>query len=545
MKKLALHSCIHFILATVLLCVTTSGLLVAQNPAEGQSGDVARNELESVEPVDFTSYVGPHDGVDSLADIIAIGTSLANLDEEGRSDYGGKYSIRHIPGDGPGGLLGADILSLSPRAGVDHVRNLRHIISGYLQARYGYEADAADTVSTFVTYYNAYFYRNAKYFGQKFNEAVNGALSAEAIGLSRNYAEWPGATEILIPLSANPIFGQESGPNLDETGKKVIATYLKDGEEDKQAAKDVRQDMLDLRREKLGEEQDALQERRTTLQRENRDAKRALEKAEATLTGTDDLKEREGAQEKEQELKEQLQDNRKNQNEVNAAEQTIAQRQENLGKDQRELSQEPPPSEDSEGGEKGEGGETGEKEGEGGENGEGSEPAVLPAGTEVVLLPVKDRLYRFYGIDSTDLQVVKRSKVNSIRSEDIVANETGYIVVAAAGFDTAEASAEEERSGGIRLLKLDTNLETDKQGDDDIHADSGVWEMNGELFAFLDNGNLGRFNMDLELQARSGEVLSPEMTPQFVESYVLVESEQSEFLLLDRTTMERKQELKP
>ncbi|MEM9424115.1 MAG: hypothetical protein AAF975_04935, partial [Spirochaetota bacterium] len=62
----------------------------------------------------------------------------------------------------------------------------------------------------------------------------------------------------------------------------------------------------------------------------------------------------------------------------------------------------------------------------------------------------------------------------------------------------------------------------------------------GELFAFLANGNLGRFNMDLELLKQSDEALLPEFAPRFAGAYVLLENEQDELLWLDVSSLERK-----
>ena len=485
---------------TLLMVALFNGTILAQQT------NIANDELESVGPIEFSNYVGPHERLDSLADIIAIGTQLADLDEVGRSDYGGKYSLQHIVSGGK--LFDADILSLSPSAGVDHVRNLRHIISGYLQVLYGYEGEAADTISTFVTYYNAYYQKNAEYFQQRFSLAVNEALLPENIGLSTNYADWPGATQIIIPLSANPVLEQGPAPNLDETGKKMVSEYLRDTEEDKQAAKDTLQDMLVLRQEQLQDEQNILREKQVVFQQENQKVEKALQIATAIEAATDNLQQRQAAQEERRQLKEQLQGNQKSQNQLSAVQQTIAQRQESLNKDQRELNRLSPTE------------------------------VPLPKASVVVLLPVKNHFFQFYAIDSESLELHGRSRVNSIRSMEFVANNAGYIVVAGGSTETPI-----EPENRIRLLKLQKNLSDEAQGSDDLHPDSGVWEHKGQIFAFLANGNLGRFNMDLQLQARSIEVLLPSLRPQFIGSYALAQNQQEEFVWLDVLALKREKQL--
>ncbi len=539
-----------------------AGYLAAQDvsatavPEQTVPPEVAHAELQSAGPVEFTSYVGPHAVVDSLADIIAIGTHLAGLDDEGGSDYAGKYTVQHIPGEQPE-LFGADILSLGASAGVDHIRNLRHIISGYLQARYDYEAEAADTISVFTTYYNAYYRQNAAYFQQRFSLAVNAALQPESIGLSTNYSDWPGATQLIIPLSSNPLLNQQSGPNLDETGKKAVSEYLR--EEDSGKAMELRQDMLGLRQEQLSNDQQALEEKQGDLQEQNRELQKQLDTTRARTAVTDDLAERENNLEREQELKEQLQNNRKSQNDLGATQNTIAQRQDNLGKEQRELNREQQQQENNAAEEQEEQEEQKDSaessvavtdEDRADEDAGQEEERALPVGTKVVLLPFKNNFYRFYGI--AQLEIVRRSEVNSVRSLQLVANDSGYIVVAGEhditnSPETKQGSSAEVRlsSRRIRLLKLKKNLDYEMQGPDDIHPDSGVWEAQDQLFAFLRDGTMGRFNQELELLSRSDEILRPATGLQFIDDYVLVETVNGAFVLLDRITLHRKKELKP
>ena len=484
-------------------------------PESGQGVD--DSELRSVEPVEFVNYVGPHDSTDSLAAIKAIGSSLAELDEENRSDYAGKYSVQHIESEQP--LFGADILGISPAARVDHVRNLRHIISSYLVSRYSYTEGAADIIATFVTYYNAYYRKDSDYFAQKFSASVNAALEAERIGLSINYADWPGATQIVIPLSANPLLEQDSEPNLDEAGQRAVSEYVKEQEQDEQAALELRQDMLTLRQEKLSEEQGLLEQKEEVLQEESREAQEALDRARAQLAESEDLDEREAAQREQGRLVDQVQANQREQNELESLQQTIAQRQENLNKEQRELNMEAPVAAE-----------------------------VLAAlsswGGGVVLLPTGKRFYQFFMIQN-DMKIAFRSAVDSIRSEDFVADESGYIVVAGEPNISSTPKEPKERGGAVRLVRLGRDLAYQRQGADDIHPKSGVWQNNGELFAFLLSGRLGRFSMEMELLSESEDELLTATKPQFLDSYLLVQSKKRRFLLLERSTMVGKNEIKP
>ena len=478
---------------------------------------VEQDELRSVEPVEFTNYIGPYDRVDSLEDIIDIGTQLGALNETANSNYGGKYAIQRILGEGE--LFNADLLSLSPDAAVDHIRNLRHIISGYLQSQYNYDSDDAYTIATFATYYNAYYRQNAEYFQQKYNPEVNDNLITETIGLSTNYIDWPGGTQIIIPLSAIAILEQEPSPDLDEIGQEAVIEYLDTQEEDKQVAQEIRQDMLDLQQEKLADTQEAVIEKRGELQQENREAQADLKKAELIEAATDALDVRENAQEEQEQLTERLQEIQDEQNQLDAVEQVLAQKQEGINKEQLELDlTQPPPV--------------------------NLLNRALPRGTLVVLLPVRNKFHQFYGTDGDTLEIIKYSNVDSITSPRFAETDDRYFVVAQ-GHTIGDTTDKAEANGQVRLLKLHKNFDDDIQGNNDIHPSSGVWEYNGKLFAFLKSGTLARFNFDLQLEDQSSQILQPDFEIQFAEDYLLALSQDKQFIWIDTAALQQRGVLTP
>ena len=68
-------------------------------------------------------------------------------------------------------------------------------------------------------------------------------------------------------------------------------------------------------------------------------------------------------------------------------------------------------------------------------------------------------------------------------------------------------AGENKGQGAVRLIEINqTNLEMAKQGDDDIKIGSLLWVNGNDLYAITtENGNcfLGRFNTNLEMQAKS------------------------------------------
>ena len=168
--------------------------------------EVNKGELEGRgnDSVQFENYGGPHAVIESAAAIVGIGTALgrevaADVENPLSVQPGAKYSVYHVVGAEEQGL-DADILNLGSNAGVDHINNLRRIITGYLMAAYDYSAEDAETLAVFITVYNAVYRGNLENFTSKYKGAVITYLSEDSVGLSRNWEEWAGRTQIVIPL---------------------------------------------------------------------------------------------------------------------------------------------------------------------------------------------------------------------------------------------------------------------------------------------------------------------------------------------------------
>ncbi|MCR4953218.1 MAG: hypothetical protein K6A43_04005, partial [Treponema sp.] len=187
-----------------MLFVLGAALFVSFNAA---ALEVDEDEIRSTsaDSVEFENYGGPHAIIESAAAITGIGTSLGtelatNIQEARTIQPGAKYSVIHAVNTENDGLLNADIFILSETAGVDHITNLRRILTGFLMSAYNYNLDDAQTVATFVTVYNAVYRSNLNSFAEKYKSLVLENLDEEKSGLSVNWEDWAGNTQIVIPL---------------------------------------------------------------------------------------------------------------------------------------------------------------------------------------------------------------------------------------------------------------------------------------------------------------------------------------------------------
>ena len=170
--------------------------------------EVNETELQASasDAIEFENYGGPYAVIESADAILGIGRRLgeevaADLETPATIQPGAKYTLVHAIDMQTGTALDADILILNENAGVDHIKNLRRIITGYLEAAYGYSRPDAETVATFVTIYNAVYRGNMDNFKAKYKDIVLQYLSSEKVGLSTKWQDWPGKSQIVIPLN--------------------------------------------------------------------------------------------------------------------------------------------------------------------------------------------------------------------------------------------------------------------------------------------------------------------------------------------------------
>ena len=214
--------------------------------------EVDQAELESAGSADsivFINYNGPHAVIDSLEAIKAIGSNLGNQ-IAGRTEQlttageQNRYYVIHAVDPQITTGLDADIIMLGSNAGVDHIRNLRYIIAAYLQAAYGYDERDAQTLAVFTTVYNAVYRGNLDYYTSKYKPIVSSYLTKENVGLSTNYADWPGQTQIVIPLS-DPTGTSLGTIDTSVISDKNVVDSMRENEDD--MGVDTRKDMVDMK----------------------------------------------------------------------------------------------------------------------------------------------------------------------------------------------------------------------------------------------------------------------------------------------------------
>jgi len=492
---------------------------------------VNKDELQQDLPqVTFINFEGPHARIDTREQIRQLGVvlgvqiaagekgmapTLASMSTERKKTYSYKldagpsnrYFVNHYISGEEGNKNNADVFGLGVDTGVDHIRNLRRIIQGYLQSAYEYSERDATLLAEYITIYNAVYRGNWDYFTSRYKSLVINNLAREKAGLSIRYDEWPGRTLILIPLGYGGISSIDTSTISDS---RVVEELRK--EDDKGVQQ--RQDMVDLKeREAEQAEQRARAEREKAREEERKNAQERQNIAQ----------ERQKAQEDQQAGRISQEENQKKQEDLDKREQAAEDKDKEIEQRKEEAQKLDEFAEKK----------TEEAQQEREEIAKDQQAAINEdAGTGffgIAILrtdpTIMGRLSRFNNTGN----VTKNSPLETVhvRTVTIISGK----IIAIAG--------ENKGNGAVRLVEIDqSTLEISRQGDDDLLPGSLLWVNGSDLYAIINDiaeksGYLGRFNTELALQAKSAVKVNLNAGVTIQQGRLLTQKEDGSVLILN------------
>jgi len=496
------------ILVGVVFLTLLAGPLCAIEVAEDEITRAADGAT-----IEFINYVGPHAVINTVEQIRGIGTALGTgLLNAASAGNPARYWIQHIVDASVTTGFDADVLTLGPGVGVDHIDNIRRILSAYLMAAYGYNDQDSRLLATFITVYNAVYRGRMDMFGSRYKPAVVAALDPARAGLALRYTEWPGRTQIVIPLSDPRFIGTISTVSTSAITDASVVQQLR---EDPDRGIDIRKDMVELKEREAEEAQqraaDAQREavqaadREAVARAEAAEAARAAEQAEraaaaarqqAAARPEDQAAQQAAAQAEETAVAARQQAAQDAAERDAARQETVARREEasaeqaladtrqqdaitdrrEVARDQQEVIAE----------------QRAEAQRQAADALATAQPAI-----SLRVLDERTLLSDLVIVDLSTGRILKTSVLNTIRGRTIA--DTGTFFVAIAGTNTG--------TGAVRLVQIDpASLEVLRQGADNI-AEVSLLVVNGpDIYAVLETGDgfvLGRFDHGLEVRARS------------------------------------------
>lgn len=523
------------------LCVCLVILVAATAPAL----DVAENELETIEntSVEFVNYEGPHRKIETAEEIEAIGLDLGrNVDSEfAVYDYAGKYRIIHAVDPSATTGLDADIFLILGTAEVDHIDNVRLILKGFLKSGYGYTDDDGALLAEFVTIYNAVYRKEIDYYAGKYKRIVMENVTAETVGMATVYSEWPGRTQIVIPLTDGATEGGVGSLDTDAlTEQPVIDQMREQDDRGLQSRKDITElkereveeeqrkieqesEALEEEQQEIASERERLEEEREELARERQEAEQAgdqeaaerVAQREAEVAGAEeDLSQREEeAVAKEEELAQR-------ETEQQERVERIQEEREEIAEDERELV--------------GQDAAVDQRT---------TATATSAAALARAVMFLKQRriadevLGQLLLIDIRNGSVISESALNTIRNREY--HEVGNSIVAIAGTTGGQAA--------VRLVKMNRDtLQVTAESDVDVFPDSRVAVNGSHIYVVTehqDSYRLARFDDSLLLRQRSDEDVLSVTNIVVADSELVLQRPDGKIIRLDAESLEKMGEL--
>jgi hypothetical protein len=529
---------------------------------------VNREELEQNQgPVFFRNYEGPHTRIETREQIRNIGYSLGQEARGGNNSPGtrARYFVIHSVSPAEGNKLDADIFGLGADVGVDHIRNLRLIIQGYLEAAYRYNVQDAALLAEYITIYNAVYRGSWAYFSQRYKTAVIQHLDAGKAGISIRFDEWPGQTLMLIPLgtgspgslSAVDTSAVSDTNVLDEMRKETDRGIeqrremadLKDREaqEAEQKAQGQREAIADEEK-KISREREETDQERERVQEERRQTQQAAASGEISgeearrreealaVRETETERKEQELEQREEALVEQREEARQEEERAEQKREEAQQDRESILKDQQEIAakdQESPVKEQEEPGqEPREPGAAGQEGVVREERRGATAGSVIGASLERPDSP----LGRVIQVNPDTGAELRRSSFNTVNGRTLAF--VGGRLLAIAG--------ETRGNAAIRLVEINANsLEIVSQGNDDIHPNSLLWVNGTDLYAItVSEGGayLARFDVLLSRQARSEAAVHPFASVSFQNGLLVTQRADGSVLILNPKELTENQE---
>lgn len=510
--------------------------------------EVNENELRSVgeDTIRFENYTGPHSVIESISAIQAIGTGLGNqvsqnVNSSGTFGNGAKYSVIHAIDENETGKLDADIILINPNATVDHIVNLRRIIASYLQAAYGYSQTDASTVATFVTVYNAVYRTRLDYFGSKYKNVVLRNLTQTSCGLSTKWNEWPGNSQIVIPLG-------DLTSNISAVDTSVISdkNVVESMQEEDDKGVDERKNMVDIKEreaeqasqkaqeeaQKAAEENKNLAEQREVQKAAEEEAQQKQEEARQDPTNEE---KQQAAQEATERAQEEAQKTQEQEQVVQEAQQNATQAQQTADRKQSEAQSERTQIAKDQ------------------ETVIQQQIQEATEGNTVIGLKITDsakQLSAMVKLNAQDGSTIRESPVTVVRGRTILPirdavldNASQTLTSVSNGTVNIDTSllymaicGENINNGAVKLCLLDAyKMEIQKESKENVAENSVLVNNGNDYYCVIDNGGtyvVGKYDKSLNLLLRSPVAVSSETPIIVTEQGLVVSSASGQTLLL-------------
>lgn len=111
------------------------------------------------------------------------------------------FTLQRFYSDEPG-KFGGDILVLNKNSSYGHINSIKRILNAYIQTSFEYTEKNADKIVMEVLYYNAQNRQKLERIKKRYTKSLISALDKNKVGIGKKFSDWPGNTQIIIPIKS-------------------------------------------------------------------------------------------------------------------------------------------------------------------------------------------------------------------------------------------------------------------------------------------------------------------------------------------------------
>jgi len=241
---------------------------------------------------------------------------------------------------------GADVIILTEKTNFGHINGIQRILLGYLQTAFQYNNKQAETLAELLVYYNANLRLNPKNIEESYSKKVLDNIDIKKAGIDRVYRNWPGKTQLLIPLRKNIVRPEKTDLDRKEL-QEVIEKDKSIPQEKKEELKKIDQELkeedskkieqkeveLTKKEEEIKQTQEQIKQEEQKIQKELQDTNKKLEELRKDPEKNKEQikqeeKKVEQLQEQKKEIEQQKQEVQQEQKKVEEAKQEIKEQKE-------------------------------------------------------------------------------------------------------------------------------------------------------------------------------------------------------------------------
>ncbi len=514
--------------------------LAAAIPLNAQKVDEEELKSAGNDTIVFINYTGPHSKIDSLASIKQLGSELGTVvakDTSKATSAGNpaRYSVIHAIDPSEKGKLDADIIIVGANATVDHIDNLRRIIASYLTAAYGYSEKDAETVAVFVTVYNAVYRGNFDAFQKKYKKIVLDNLSPSICGLSVNYTDWPGKSQIVIPL-----YDVNGGLSTVDTSVISDTQVVKSMQEDDGKNVESRKDMVDIKeREAENASQKAQEAQKNAVQEQKKLTEERQKTETAQKEAENARKEAEVAQKKAEENPEDAEAQKDaEEKKIEAEEKQVAYEEQKTAQEEQQAAADNAEKEAAE-----QQAVADKKTSEAQEE----RKTIAKDQAEVIKKEIENAAApSVYGIELTNDSSMLSGliKVNTSTGEVIKSSPVTYIrnrTMFQAGENFVAIAGENKGNGTVKLVLLSPDsMEIIKESNETVAENSVLVQDSGEYYCIILDGKistLAKYDSELNLKLKSNASLKAATPVTIAGQHIVVTGADGNVKVLDKSDL--------